>query len=95
MICFFCIFSAVEHVDLLDSFAVQCDQHESVLNCDKTNILKLDRQDESLFSVRVILIEIVLQFKNLELFLSCDLRNSPDNKNGHPDFNRNLGMLMR
>ena len=65
-----------------------------MLNNDKTKILKFGRQDESVFLVKG-LIETVLQFKYLVVFLSCDLRNFSDNKKVHTAFNRNLGMLMR
>lgn len=90
----FCPTAAGLH-ELLEIFAIQCEQHGLLLNYDKTKALKFGRQDESIFTVQGSVIETVPEFKYLGVMLSCDLRNSKDIKRAHSAFNRNLGVLLR
>ena len=64
--------------ELINVFTEQCNEHEIVINYDKTKTLKFGFHDDSLFMVNNFTIVNVKQYKYLGVVMTSDLSITKD-----------------
>ena len=82
-------------LELINVFTEQCNEHELVINFDKTKTFKFGRPDESAFMVNNITIENVNQYKYLGVLITSDLSLTRDVERVQKTFYKNVCMLNR